>query len=77
MQHPWFISRQRNKRSQVKVVPMRPEFELLESRLAPAATRYPEFTLRDLHPSTPTSGQDLGPATFRGTVSGYYFTNPG
>jgi hypothetical protein len=50
---------------------------MLESRLVPAATRYPDFLLPDLHPGTPTSGQQVGPATFRGDVSGYYFTNPG
>jgi hypothetical protein len=51
------------------------ELEPLEGRLAPATL--PEFSLPDLHPSTPTSGQNIGPATFRGDVSGYYFANPG
>lgn len=51
--------------------------EHLEGRLVPAATRYPDFSLPDLHPSTPTRGQNLGPVTYRGSVSGYYFTNPG
>lgn len=53
------------------------ELELLESRVVPAAIRYPDFSLADLHPGTPTSGQLVGPSAFRGDVSGYYFTNPG
>ena len=77
MRHTWFVARKRAGRARAGVAPRRPALELLEGRLAPAATRYPEFLLPDLHPGTPTSGQDLGPATFRGIVSGYYFTNPG
>lgn len=53
------------------------ELEWLESRAVPSGTRLPEFSLPDQHPSTPTSGQNIGPATFRGDVSGYYFANPG
>ncbi len=51
------------------------ELESLEGRLLLA--RFPDFSLPDLHPSTPTSGQNVGPSAFRGSVSGYYFTNPG
>jgi hypothetical protein len=54
-----------------------PRLEMLESRVVPHATRYPNFSLPDLHPTTPTSGQNIGPSTLVGTVSGYYFTNSG
>ena len=39
--------------------------------------RAPDFSLPDLHPSTPTSGQNIGLSTFLGNVSGYYFANAG
>jgi hypothetical protein len=53
----------------------RPSLELLESRLAPA--NLSAFSLVDLSPTSPTSGQVIDPAHYRGEVSAYYFMNPG
>ena len=33
----------------------------------------PEFTLRDENPNSATSGQQVGPKTFEGKVTGWYF----
>lgn len=33
----------------------------------------PEFTLRDENPNSTTSGQQVGPTTFAGKVTGWYF----
>jgi hypothetical protein len=83
MMNNWLTSRKsylgssRPTGSRAKTTRMHLEVEWLEGRLVPTATRYPDFALPDLHPSTPTTGQNVGPVAFRGTVSGYYFTNPG
>jgi hypothetical protein len=53
----------------------RPSLEHLESRLAPASLA--DFSLVDLSPTSPSSGQLIDPANFRGEVSAYYFMNPG
>lgn len=36
-----------------------------------------DFQLVDLNPNSPTHDQPLGPSAFAGSVSAYYFTNPG
>jgi hypothetical protein len=51
------------------------DIEVLEDRLVP--TMLPGFGLPDLNPNTSTSGQKIGPATFSGHVSAYYFMDPG
>jgi hypothetical protein len=53
----------------------RPSLEHLESRLSPASLH--AFSLVDLSPTSPTSGQVIDPANYRGEVSAYYFMNPG
>jgi hypothetical protein len=53
----------------------RPSLELLESRLAPAS--FANFSLVDLSPTSPTSGQVIEPANYRGEVGAYYFMDPG
>ncbi len=53
----------------------RPGLEHLESRLAPAGL--PSFSLVDLSPTSPTSGQLISPANFHDGVSAYYFMDPG
>jgi hypothetical protein len=53
----------------------RPRLEYLESRLAPAS--FPDFSLVDLSPTSPSSGQLIDPANYLGEVSAYYFMNPG
>jgi hypothetical protein len=50
--------------------------ERLEGRVVPAV-RYPDFQLPDLNPNSSTSGQNVGPSDYIGTVSGYYFTSAG
>lgn len=35
----------------------------------------PTFALVDVNPASATSGQRVGPETFRGKVSGWYFTH--
>lgn len=37
------------------------------------ADRVPDFALRDENPSSATAGQDVGPLTFEGKVTGWYF----
>ncbi|MDP3505931.1 MAG: hypothetical protein Q8S33_36650 [Myxococcales bacterium] len=44
---------------------------------APTATPLPDFTLLDVNPASATSGQQVGPGTLRGKVSGWYFTHTG
>jgi hypothetical protein len=36
-----------------------------------------DFSLADENPNSPTFGLPLGPASFSGSVSAYYFTHPG
>ncbi len=42
---------------------------------APTVTPLPDFTLLDVNPASTTSGQQVGPVTLRGKVSGWYFTH--
>lgn len=42
---------------------------------APTVSPLPEFTLLDVNPASATSGQQVGPVTLRGKVSGWYFTH--
>ncbi len=42
---------------------------------APTVTPLPDFTLLDVNPASATSGQQVGPVTLRGKVSGWYFTH--
>ena len=53
----------------------RPSLEHLEHRLAPAGL--PAFSLVNLSPTSPSSGQVIDPANFQGEVSAYYFMDPG
>ena len=53
----------------------RPSLEHLESRLAPAGLA--DFSLVDLSPTSPSSGQLINPANFHEGVSAYYFMDPG
>lgn len=73
MKAGWFTTR--TQRSRSSLVRRHLELELLEGRLVP--TKVPSFSLPDLHPSTPTHGQNISPSTFFGNASGYYFANPG
>jgi hypothetical protein len=50
-------------------------FDVLENRISPAVL--PDFSLPDLSPTSPTSGQMIDPSMFRGEVSAFYFTDPG
>jgi len=36
-----------------------------------------DFSLEDLNPNSPTYQQLIGPSTYQGEVSGYYFANQG
>lgn len=38
-----------------------------------AGAKVPAFTLEDVNPNSATHGQQVGPATFEGKVSGWYF----
>lgn len=73
MKAGWFTSRKTRIRN--PIVTRQLELELLEARVVP--TKVPNFSLPDLHPSTPTHGQNISPSTFFGDASGYYFANPG
>lgn len=42
---------------------------------APTVSPLPDFTLLDVNPGSTTSGQQVGPLTLRGKVSGWYFTH--
>lgn len=42
---------------------------------APTISPLPDFTLLDVNPASATTGQQLGPRTLRGKVSGWYFTH--
>jgi hypothetical protein len=39
----------------------------------PTGEPMPEFSLSDVNPASPTSGQAIGPSTLRGKVTGWYF----
>lgn len=38
-----------------------------------AGTQVPDFSLTDVNPASPRAGTNLGPSTFAGTVTGWYF----
>ena len=41
----------------------------------PSVEPLSSFALADVNPASPTAGQQLGPQSFRGKVSGWYFTH--
>lgn len=75
MAFKWLTSQNRGRGSRLPKRKL--ELELLEDRLVPAGVHYPEFSLPDLNPNSPTSGHSVSPAMYRGEVSGYYFANAG